>query len=121
MFQAVGYVESDDENDDDDDDKNGNKKSSRNEDEESTPSWKKKSESDESSSDDGFNKPVDFGIDRETSEKIADFDKLKLIDTNKSNEFLDSTPTSSRDQLLENPSLNLIKRSLNLRDQGFNF
>jgi hypothetical protein len=95
------------------------KKPNRNEDEESTPSWKKKSESDESSSDDGFNKPVDFGIDRETSEKIADFDKLVLDTNNRSNEFLDSAPTSSRDQLLvDNPSINYIKRSLNLRDQG---
>ena len=74
---------------------------------------KEEEEEDEKSdeSDDGFRKPVDFGIDKETSIKL---DKLNLMlmvggkdkqqqqETNPNRNSVDSSPTSSRD-LMESP------------------
>jgi hypothetical protein len=61
----MGTVEYEEEND---------RKLKQDDDEESIASWQKKSESDESS--DSFRKPVDFGIDKETSFKL---DRLNLM------------------------------------------
>ncbi|RNA17857.1 hypothetical protein BpHYR1_047980 [Brachionus plicatilis] len=80
--------------------------------EDSEASWKKKSESDDS---DDFRKPVDFGIDKETSIKL---DKLNVVlmvgkekETNLSTNNGDSAPTTSRD-VLDSPTRNYIKSVL---------
>lgn len=77
----------------------------------SETSWKKKSESDDS---DDFRKPVDFGIDKETSIKL---DKLSVVlmvgkekEQNKSVNNGDSTSTS-RD-MLDSPTRNYIRSVL---------
>lgn len=79
--------------------------------EDSEASWKKKSESDDS---DDFRKPVDFGIDKETSIKL---DKLNVVlmvgkekEQNKSVNLGDSSSTS-RD-LLDSPTRNYIRSVL---------
>jgi hypothetical protein len=92
------YVNSDSE-------KSDNDNENENDEDESTPSWKKKSES-EGSSDD-LQKPVDFLIDKETSEQIA---KLAAAKT------ADSAPSSSRDGL-DSPTRNYLKATLNIKDE----
>lgn len=80
--------------------------------EDSEASWKKKSDSDDS---DDFRKPVDFGIDKETSIKL---DKLNVVlmvgkekESNLSTNNGDSAPTTSRD-VLDSPTRNYIKSVL---------
>lgn len=95
--QNIGdYVNSDSEKPDEEDE---------DDDEESTPSWKKKSES-EGSSDD-LQKPVDFLIDKETSEQIAKLAAAKTVD---------SAPTTSRDGL-DSPTRNYLKATLDIKDE----
>ncbi len=88
--------EDDEKNDDDDDDDE--------DEEESEPSWKqKKSDSEESS--DGFHKPVDFGIDKDTSMKLDKLNVMLMVskekELNQSNNLnrlsLDSMATTSID------------------------
>ena len=83
---------------------------------------KKKSDSEDSS--DGFQKPVDFGIDRETSFKL---DKLNLMlmvakdkDSNQVNPnriSVDSLPTTSSRDLLDSPTRNYVKNVLGFREE----
>jgi hypothetical protein len=68
-------------------------------DEESEPSWQKKSGSDDSS--DGFRKPIDFGIDKETS---LNLDKLNMLlisnkepSNNQNRVSVESMPSTSRE------------------------
>lgn len=94
-------------------------------DENSEPSWKeKKSDSEESS--DGFQKPVDFGIDKDTSMKL---DKLEfklmvgkggkdMSGTNPNRLSLDSMPTTSRDVGMESPTRG-FKMSAGYREDDF--
>jgi hypothetical protein len=103
--KKIGIVEFEEEND---------RKFKLDDDEESVASWKKKSESDESS--DSFRKPVDFGIDKETSFKL---DKLNLmlmvgkdsIEANLNRNSIDSLPTTSHDNL-DSPTRNYVKAVL---------
>jgi centrosomal protein CEP164 len=78
----------------------GGEEANKDDDEQSEPSWQKKSGSDDSS--DGFRKPIDFGIDKETSLKL---DKLNMLlisnkepaTTNQNRMSLDSIPSTSRE------------------------
>ena len=86
------------------------------EEEESEPSWQKKSESDEESSD-GFHKPVDFGIDKETSFKLDKLNVMLMVgkDTLNHNRIsMDSAasaPTSAR-EALDSPTRNYVRNVL---------
>jgi hypothetical protein len=107
--RELGIVEYEEEND-----KKFKDEEDEGEEEESEPSWQKKSESDDSS--DGFRKPVDFGIDKETSFKL---DKLNLMlmvgkeskEANQNRNSIESVPTTSRD-LLDSPTRNYVKAVL---------
>ena len=87
------------------------------EDEESEPSWQKKSGSEDSS--DGFHKPVDFGIDRETSIKLDKLNVMLMVGkepNRQSIESVGSAPTSSR-EVLDSPTRNYVKNVLGLKDE----
>lgn len=97
--------------------------------EESEASWQKNPGSDDSS--DGFHKPVDFGIDKETSIKLDKLNVMLMVE--KGNQLpqqsqtylqigqpketsvvrtsLDSAPTTSRDPL-DSPTRNYVRPSL---------
>ena len=108
--RELGNVEFEEENDqkfkeDDDDDQ-----------EESEPSWQKKSGSDESS--DGFHKPVDFGIDKETSIKLDKLNVMLMVGKETANQrrlsidaSVVSAPTSARDGL-DSPTRNYVRNVL---------
>ena len=94
---------------------NDHKFKDEDEDEESEQSWQKKSESDESS--DGFHKPIDFGIDKETSFKLDKLNVMLMVgkDTLNHNRMsMDSAasaPTSARD-VLDSPTRNYVRNVL---------
>lgn len=100
------YNDEDEEEDDDEDEED---------EEESSPSWKKSGSED---SGDNFQKPVDFGIEKETSLKIANLE-LPLNEAaylTRSNDHIDSAPTTSRD--LDSASRNYINKVTGYRDDG---
>ena len=121
--KELGYIESED-----DDEINNNKEfdgrrnsgfyeEEEDDKEESSPSWKKSGSEDS----DNFQKPVDFGIEKETSLKIANLDlsipEQAYLPRNNNNDHPDSAPTTSRDQL-DSPSRNYINKVLGLREDG---
>jgi hypothetical protein len=108
------FKDEDDEKNDEDEDE-----------EESEPSWKqKKSDSEESS--DGFHKPVDFGIDKDTSMKLDKLNVMLMVskekELNQSNNLnrlsLDSMATTSIDLGggggMDSPSRAYIKQTTGL-------
>ena len=106
--KEIGNVEFEEEND---------QRLKDDEDEESEPSWQKKSGSEDSS--DGFHKPVDFGIDRETSIKLDKLNVMLMVGkepNRQSIESVGSAPTSSR-EVLDSPTRNYVKNVLGLKDE----
>lgn len=107
--RELGNVEFEEENDQ-------KYKDNDDEDEESEPSWQKKSGSDESS--DGFHKPVDFGIDKETSYKLDKLNVMLMVgkdsalnNNRASFDSAASAPTSARDGM-DSPTRNYVKNVL---------
>jgi hypothetical protein len=121
--KELGYIESDEEGEGDEINGRKNNGYYENEDdddkEESSPSWKKSGSEDS----DDFQKPVDFGIEKETSLKIANL-ALSIPEqtylprnSNNSADQIDSAPTTSRD-MLDSPSRNYINKIVGLREDG---
>lgn len=122
--KELGYIESDEEEDAEVNGRKNNRYYEEDEDdkEESSPSWKKSGSEDS----DDFQKPVDFGIEKETSLKIANL-HLSIPEqsylprngnnNNNSNDLADSAPTTSRD-MLDSPSRNYINKVVGQRDDG---
>jgi hypothetical protein len=105
----IGNVEFEEEND--------QKLKEDDEEDESEPSWQKKSGSEDSS--DGFHKPVDFGIDRETSIKLDKLNVMLMVGKEPNRQSIDSVgsaPTSSR-EVLDSPTRNYVKNVLGLKDE----
>lgn len=77
-------------------------------------SWNNKNDDEESSEDSGgFQKPVDFGIDKETSAKLSKLDVKMMVggEPTKENNNAESAPTTSREHL-DSPTRNHIKNVL---------
>lgn len=103
--KEIGIVEYEEEND---------RKFKQEDDEESVASWQKKSESDESS--DSFRKPVDFGIDKETSFKLDRLNLMLMVgkdpkEPNINRNSVDSLPSSTND-VLDSPTRNYVRAVL---------
>ncbi|CAF0774233.1 unnamed protein product [Brachionus calyciflorus] len=81
----------------------------KDDDDESEASWQKKSDSEDS---DDFRKPVDFGIDRETSFKLDKLNVMLMVGKEKESiNVTDSAPSTTR-EALDSPTRNYIKSVL---------
>ena len=103
----IGNVEFEEENDEKEDE----------EDEEGDESEKSKSGSEDSS--DGFKKPIDFGIDKQTSLHIDKLDHKRMVGKDKDNPNRgsnDSMPSTSRDNF-DSPRRAYVRAATGLRDE----
>ena len=112
--REVGNVEFEEENEERDEDE-------EEEEEEEEESEKSKSDSDDSS-DEGFKKPVDFGIDKQTSLHIDKLDLRRMVDkdkdttSNPNRGSNDSMPSTSRDNF-ESPRRAYVRAATGLKDE----